>query len=539
MGASMVEQDDAAPPSAPAPAPWGLRDLWILLGLLLAGNALLGWSAPRTFDFFDMSAFMDAGYRVYSGQAIYQDFAFNAGPVHPYLYALFFSVFGVSKLGLLAYMWTVNGVVVAATYALARLHLERLAASALGALTALSFNGPLSHPWYDSTAHMWLVLAFVALERSERGPRSVRVEVLLPAVCGGLACLALFTKANIGGAGGVALFAYLLLCWRSPRRALLSYSLGAALVAALVLIPLRAPLHLLLEQNFLSYRSGSRLGNLLRLQMVLQYSPYALVLAATGVLGSLGGLAFVRAERRLFVVLLLLSWVAVFSVWTGSLAVMANTALVGPELCYVLILATRLPGRGDAAQARIARSGRRVAWGLLLYSVVVAATHLSLLTAWTWRGGWRSDHTLTSARLRGWRCDARVGTGVDAVVEYIRTRVPPQDRLLVFPDATVIYALSGRESYPRAPFIFHLMEFPMGRAQALFNREFAVAPPEWFVLHRQIEVEHIHYHKLLTWLRLTKPLQEDYELVWSKYRFAIFRRKASAPPVYGIPGRGW
>ena len=114
----MALKTDSFPPTGP------LRPALLLtLAIVLVASAICH-RAMSVFNFFDMSAFMDAGWRIVCGQRIYADFFFNTGPVHPYLMAAFFAVFGFTKWAILAHLALVTAVVMVTVFLLARRHLD-------------------------------------------------------------------------------------------------------------------------------------------------------------------------------------------------------------------------------------------------------------------------------------------------------------------------------------------------------------------------------------------------------------------------------
>src|SRR5260370_27407441 len=94
--------------ASPSSSQWTLPQATALALTLSAVTATVAHYALSIFNFFDMSAFMDAGYRVYIGQKIYTDFEFNAGPGHPYLHALFYALLGFNKTAILAHVSCLN-----------------------------------------------------------------------------------------------------------------------------------------------------------------------------------------------------------------------------------------------------------------------------------------------------------------------------------------------------------------------------------------------------------------------------------------------
>ena len=146
---------------------------------------------------------------------------------------------------------------------------------------------------------------------------------------------------------------------------------------------------------------------------------------------------------------------------------------------------------------------------------------------WAWlRSSTLSDYEIRAAPMRGWRCSAAIGAGLDGVVDFIGANARPGESLFVFPDATVIYGLTGRESYRNAPFIFHLRQVPPeGELKDRFTGELARRPPDWVVIHTHSEAWFCYTADLMAWLGLDTMLAERYRAVWRRGQFEIFRRE--------------
>ena len=98
-----------------------LRVPLIPLAALLVANAFfLHFNAFRGFNFFDMGSFLDASWRVYQGQIPYVDFIYISGPIHLYMNALFFFLFGFGKTAILIHLLTVSSIVIVITYSLVK-----------------------------------------------------------------------------------------------------------------------------------------------------------------------------------------------------------------------------------------------------------------------------------------------------------------------------------------------------------------------------------------------------------------------------------
>lgn len=489
--------------------------------LVLAVSVFLGRAALRGYDTFDMSGFMDAGYRVYSGQRPYIDFYYAAGPIHLYLHALSYAVFGFSKTAILAHLLVVNAFVLATVYVLARREAGLAVAAFLAVLASLSFAGPIAHPWYDQNATLWLVLGLLVFEIPARdGPRALSKGLGIGALVG----LAFLTKANVGAAGGGAFFLGLMV---SPgrRSTLAGYVLGVMTSVALVLTTV-SPLDFV-YQAFVAYRVYDRLTYTWRLWAVARETPYLLLVGLTIALASVGGREFVARHRSRFVLLGGLLVTSIFAAWTGSMQIPANITLVGVELTYLVLLARRLPdGPPGTIEHRLYRTaaGGLLALGVLL--LVSAADKTAARRVWAWkRSNLVYDYALKTAAMRGWRCNRAICEGIDRAVDWINTHVPTGESLFVFPDATVIYGLTGRPSYPKAPIIFHLGQGPApGPLYEEFRAHFTGSPPEWILLHNQTEVGFYNTLHLLRWLELDRFIERRYRVVWQWNDFAMLRR---------------
>jgi hypothetical protein len=246
----------------------------------------------------------------------------------------------------------------------------------------------------------------------------------------------------------------------------------------------------------------------------------------TGAVAALGGRAFVVANVARFAMLAGLLLTSVFSAWTGSMISSANIVLVGVEVTLLAVLASRLPG-GPSGSAE--RRVRRTAIGGLLACALVLLVSATDKTrerlVWTWRASNLDNaYTLTTPAMRGWRCNPRICEGIDRSVAWIQANVPPGDSLFVFPDATVIYGLTGHESWKKTPFIFHAGQVPApGPLYDEFRAHITGTPPRWIVLHNQTEVGFFHTWGLLRWLGLDTFVTSRYRPVWQWGDFTIAR----------------
>ncbi|MBI3724165.1 hypothetical protein HY251_09475 [bacterium] len=146
-------------------------------------------------------------------------------------------------------------------------------------------------------------------------------------------------------------------------------------------------------------------------------------------------------------------------------------------------------------------------------------------------GGWHpsnlaADYSLETPAFRGWRCNRANGEGVDAAVRFLDANVPREDSLFVAPDGTIIYGLTGHDSYRKTPFIVHVGSPPRGQLMSAFRSHFYSAPPRWIVIHRTEEVIHMRTGDVLLWLGILDFFRERYDMVWRKGDWAIYRLKS-------------
>jgi len=114
-----------------------------VLVLILIGNAFfLKYNAFRCFNFLDMGAFLDAGWRVFRGQRPYIDFIYFEGPVHLQLHALSFHLFGFGKTAIFSHLIFVHSVVIILVYFMLQSRVNRWIAFLVTLLTAPSFYWP-------------------------------------------------------------------------------------------------------------------------------------------------------------------------------------------------------------------------------------------------------------------------------------------------------------------------------------------------------------------------------------------------------------
>lgn len=474
----------------------------------------------QCYDFFDMSAFMDAGWRMACGQRPYTDFIYNAGPVHPALWALFFLIFGFGGTAIIAYLAVSTGVVMACTYAIVRSRFDRLLATLLSAAAGYVFYAAPAHPWYDQTAGLFVVVAMtvVLLCQADVRRRAIRVGV----VAGLLLAGAFLSKANVGVAGG-AMIGAMLLCL--PRRKIV-WALGACFAGGVVGLGLiflltRSDPMLFLDQTLLAYNASGRMDRMRFFTQVFRdpIIRYPLIFAAAAAI-----FAIVRGVpgRALAIVASFgLIFVQAFGILTGSMVIFANFMLVGVlAATATLLLAPRKPKRSWE---------RAIPYAALLLAVVVTFfAYDRRLSTWDWfPHNRRASYEIQAAPLRGWHTYPEVGVGLDAAVRYIDNHVPRNESLWVMPTATVIYGLTNRESLAGQSFIYDLGTFPPpGAALDATTQSFLAAPPDWILIHRMNFNTLAPSEELLDWMKIGEIVKRDYDSVWAEGGFEMLKRRS-------------
>jgi hypothetical protein len=494
---------------------------WAGVALVLAANAwYLRFAALQGFNYFDYGSFLDASWRVFRGQRPYIDFIYTTGPVHLYMNAFFFLLFGFGKSAILTHLITMSSAVIVLCYLTFRKLLPLWITLLLTLFAATGFYWSYPHPWYDQSAYFWGILALWFL--MPRLPlKGARTAYAAGALSGGCSVLSLLTKTNIGGAFGLAFFVYLL--FESERwRALLGFAVGALAAAAVMAVLIGAPAKYV-EQALLSY-GPTGTTQLVRFMFLPVWFKNLYWLPAIVIPLALG------SERRLFRPHLALFYgiagVGLFALNTGSLRGKDNLPLVPYFLGLGFIM---LVESWKAAPSR----GRKILLGIALAvmtATTVVQTHRSAdISIRRARGELgvtalnQGDYELQTPELRGWRVSRETGEILDQIVKFVREEVPPNESFLILSDLQIIYPLAGRDSYRGIPFIWHAGIMPTPGAQAEEVRKRIVDhPPDWILTSRQAGP--FPFHEIIPYLGLTGDFWSPYVLVKTWGIYGMFKR---------------
>ncbi len=506
------------------------RDLLAVLAVASCGSFLAIWRMNSFFDPFDTSGFIDLFYRIYSGQRLYADFFYNAGPVHPYIGATFFRIFGPGKNAIYANGCMLSLFMAAYSYRAAKAEFGILSSTILAAFATLYFVGPIGFPLYDHHAWVFLLVA-VAFLRRDFSSNVVLDASLRGLLCGAMLAFSVLAKSNIGAFGGLVVAGVLMLL-PNAGRAIFWLGLSFLLCINVIFFVLDTPFEFF-HTNFVEYATVSRLGRWREGISLIHDVPYVMVALSGLTVALLGGANYVRRERRDFVILAGLLATSVFATWTASMSWDLNVFVLGFEIVLLLLVVRRLPsGEPLSVENRIHRVSFvmvSVLAGIMAITGIERSGHLAFfkdrLPVIS-----NIDYRIRSAPMAGWACHRYFCEGMDDTVDYLRKQVPQKDSLFVFPDLTIIYMLTGHESYPGAPYQFLLNTLPApGKATISFLNRFSEHPPKWIVLHTvsYLPTLAVDSGLQLRSLLLDKYIDSNYRQVWSdkSKEFSVYLRK--------------
>lgn len=486
-----------------------LRNLWFAacLSLLLAFSVAWVWHVGhRGLFLLDQSIVFDGAWRISQGQVPYRDFYMPFGPVAFVLPAVLFRLLGATFSSLvgaacvLSLLGTAVGVWVAW-----RLTSLRVLALLSGALTAIWFQAPFGVPWMEQTAFFFDLMALAAVVESRLRSRAS----LAWAVAAGVAtALAVLSKQNAGGLFVVVCVGCLALPWRrrEATRRVLGYVSGGLLTAAAFALWLVACSNF---RNFWHYwvqvsaetgisriETWKLVGTVFFQTLVSSSVPLFILASVVGVAALSWLLRSQRAEpaRTEHVLCAWLSLVLpqfhnLFQLTTNNDAA-NNNAFVGVCLASALVLLDR--GRRQLSLSAFADVQAVLrAWPARLGTLVLAG-----LTAYSCGDGLLIARDRNVQEFFGARFEERLAVkGAERVLWGEPTRITPhfcgsmgdtcklsadvadaerplqflrrsdfervaqelqarQQNFFVFPDATVLYGLTGRIS-PQPLLYFH------------------------------------------------------------------------------------
>ena len=493
-----------------------------LSAILIVNAFVLHFLAFRGFNFYDFGGFLDASWRVLNGQRPYLDFIYTTGPVHLYLNAFFFLLFGFGKLAIFAHLLVVSSVVIAATFwSVARL-LPLALSIVCAILTMTGFYWSFPHPWYDHSAYVWgflgiwIMLKHFPLEEPKRAFRAGLAS-------GALVALSFFTKTNIGFAFGGVFFLVLI---SVPNRlnALKGLIAGAVAGTVLLMIAIQSPAAYI-DNAFLNYGIAhtvqmQRFFYLRAWLMNYYWVPF--------VIATVNWLVNRMRQTPLFLLAAGTPLVAIFAMNTGSLREPAHVQLMGISIGLALALLYQL--RKEFRHS----FQKAVFYGSVLILVVQSLWQTNFTAHYAFRralGGFdlgilsMGNYALRAKPLRGWLLNPTDGRMVDEIADYIQVSIPKTESLLILTDLQILYALTGRESYRGVPFLFDIEEVPApGKQTEWVRRHITENPPDWLLTHR--EEGPFPVNRLIPYLGLPENFLSRYQLAKTWGSYGLFKKRA-------------
>ncbi len=461
---------------------------------------------------------LDGGWRILNGQRPHSDFICFTGPVHLYIYALFFKIFGFGKTAVFACLIAGSSLAMALIFWMTRRAIPPGVSLLVTALTMTSFYWPVSHPWHNQTAMLWGISALSLYVRCMNF-LTPKIAVRVAFACGALITLTFMTKTNEGliyGALFPALFAF-----SAYRRQLLAGYLTGGLIslAAAFIIIGCSPLAFF-EQITVYGRqmAGPRLSRLMLITNWFAnyyWIPFTIVL--------LNVWPFRQKYRELFVLFVGMMLISVYSLYSSDILRQANTFMWGIFMAAAYLIFYKI--KGGLTTPRQKRIFRISEWFLAAVCVVLIALSVKYgfeLKVWTYTGkNPAGTYALKAKPFEGWLFDEPRGKILDQIVDFINTNIPEKDSILVVTDMQILYALTGRPSYPGIPIqAFQKDEMPAPGAQLQqVQKTITARPPDWIILDIGNLINEVPY------LGLSEAMRTRYGLAQSFGPFAIYQKK--------------
>jgi len=530
----------------------------IVLVIVLIGNAFfLHFNAFRCFNFFDMGGFLDASWRIFCGQRPYVDFIYTSGPMHLYMNAFFFGLFGgFGKGAVLAHLIVVHSIVITTTFLMVRQRIPFFVVMLVTLLTMTCFYWPVSHPWYDQSAHLWGILAVAVL--TVRLPlRESRSTFGVGLFCGIMAITAIMAKTNVGLAYGI-IFLIVFLVSSQRIKAVAGYSVGALISLFLFALLIGQP-EKYLEQVIVGYGfyKSSRILELLNpLNWLVNFYWIPAAVAAV-FLTSLD-----KTHRELCALFWGTMFVAIFSTYTSNLIRPANVPLWGTIMAMTFILLYKVPEKPlhditaklfiglfrikDAVEVQYNDlfspekrpnidflnifNGEKVNKSAIYFLTIFSLGLIALfayygitLKVWTYmRPDPVGHYAIRTKALEGWLCDQEKGELLDMAADYIQKYIPTKDSLLILSDMQIIYAVTGRVSFPGVPFLFQAGDLPVpGRQVQQVKENIFRQPPDWILWNME---EPTFGRKLMQYLGIWERIQADY-FPFKRWQFHVLLKR--------------
>jgi hypothetical protein len=460
-----------------------------------------------------MGSFLDASWRIYTGQHPYRDFIYYTGPVHLYLNALFFHLFGFGKTAILAHLVFIHSTVIALVFLLARRHFPFFITLLITFLTAPSFYWSISHPWHDQTAHLWGIIGIILL--AWYTPAASFRKIFWPMlVCGILANLAFITKTNIGTAY-FFVFGIIAVTADNKKIRLCGYITGLILGGLVSLLIIRHPI-LFLQQltaanQVMAVQRFEFLNNIGNLFHTFYW--------AAPVLISWAGFRQWPKIKMPFLLLLGTTSVAIFSLNTAGIIEDAYNFLWGIQIMSAFILLYCVSD--EDKKSRLWKVTQTSLILLTLALIILSVKYGLELKTWSFQGKEiTGDYLIKSESLKGWRCAFSQGFALDEMASAVNQHIPKDESLLILTDLYIINAITNRESYRGIPFGFMREFLPVpGKQTEEVKTHILENPPDWILTHRA------SFKGEIEMLELQEEIRDNYKLMKSSQGYILLKRR--------------
>jgi hypothetical protein len=496
----------------------------LVLGFILINNALfLSSIAFKGFVVSDFGAFIDGGWRILKGQKTYADFYYSTGPIHLYLHAIFFFIFGFGKTAILAHLITLSSTVMCCTYIATFKRIPLVISLILTALTGMGFYWGYPHPWYDMAAHFWGILAVTACILTMPF-KTNKTALWISLFCGIMATLSLLTKSNLGGTYGILFFLTFLF---TDRRgwALMGYILGCIMIALLLSIFAFDPL-LYLKQTVFDF-GASRGQQIYRLLIVpawmknLYWIPVATMLVAMR--------RFPDEKQELKILFYGLSLIAILGLNVGSLRGGEHIPLMGTCLALALIILYQVKPLCQNLKAKIKNHiAIALMIGIALFHIYNTASFgIAIYNRYpeekTIAPG---NYPLKTGPFKGWLFPEDQGMVLDELVSFAKDHIAKEEEILILCDLHIGYALIQKESFKQLSWQFPVLPNPenLFSGYGKSGQYIQDNPPTW-LLYRKIDniedegslIRDVRY--LFNFLNIPENFLNQYSLEknWGEY----------------------
>ncbi len=484
---------------------------FVLLAVLLIFNAwFLYWNAFRCFNFYDMSFNLDGGWRVAVGQRPYADFLYFSGPVHLYINALFFKIFGFSKFAVWWHLVVVHSLVMGFIFFMIYRRLPQWLTAGITILTMTSFYWPISHPWHNQTAYLWGIIALVLLVDYLWSSKKLSA-FWLGIIAGFCVALSILTKVNIGIAF-LGFFAAMFLVL-DERWKLWSAYLGGILIAGLISFGLvNIPAYWQqAEAMYTTVQSGRLVNLFVPVHWLANYYWIPLMIALANLV------PLWRTSKEWIVLVVGFYVVAIFTIFTGNIIPQADIFLWGIYMAVIFLVMFRI---------RSSQKIWKISMGLLslvLMGMIILSIRFGLeLKVWQYsKYSQPGNYAIKAKGLRGWQCYRKIGEVLDTMVEFIQTSVPPNESLLVLTDLQILYGLTNHAPYKGIPIMVmeeNLIPAP-GAQREQVTRAIKNNLPDWII------IDFVTFQKIVPYLELDQVLKRKYDVSQSLGYYFILRKK--------------